>query len=74
MYIHEVEKPTELSSQFESATLSETLGQFKVMKSSGNPPHITEILLIRNEEMLPCHIMEKYWKFYMECEEFDFII
>uniref|UniRef100_A0A2K5CKT6 Ankyrin repeat domain 31 n=1 Tax=Aotus nancymaae TaxID=37293 RepID=A0A2K5CKT6_AOTNA len=30
---------------------------------------INEILLISNQEFLPCHIMDQHWKFYVECEE-----
>uniref|UniRef100_A0A8D1GEE9 Ankyrin repeat domain-containing protein 31 n=1 Tax=Sus scrofa TaxID=9823 RepID=A0A8D1GEE9_PIG len=34
--------------------------------------HINEILLISDQEFLPCHIMDKHWKFYVECEELTF--
>ncbi|KAF6356566.1 ankyrin repeat domain 31 [Rhinolophus ferrumequinum] len=38
-------------------------------------PHylqINEILLVSNQEFLPCHIMDQHWKFYVECEELTF--
>uniref|UniRef100_A0A8C6DSF3 Ankyrin repeat domain 31 n=1 Tax=Moschus moschiferus TaxID=68415 RepID=A0A8C6DSF3_MOSMO len=38
-------------------------------------PHylqIKEILLISDQEFLPCHIMDEHWKFYAECEELTF--
>ncbi|XP_058585503.1 ankyrin repeat domain-containing protein 31 isoform X4 [Neofelis nebulosa] len=38
-------------------------------------PHylqIKEILLISDQEFLPCHIMDQHWKFYVECEELTF--
>ncbi|XP_042637253.1 ankyrin repeat domain-containing protein 31 [Orycteropus afer afer] len=38
-------------------------------------PHylqINEILLISDQELLPCHIMDQHWKFYAECEELTF--
>nr|KAF6488695.1 ankyrin repeat domain 31 [Molossus molossus] len=41
-------------------------------ESMQNIPHylqINEILLISDQEFLPCHIMDQHWKFYVECEE-----
>ncbi|XP_037657738.1 LOW QUALITY PROTEIN: ankyrin repeat domain-containing protein 31 [Choloepus didactylus] len=38
-------------------------------------PHylqINEILLISEREFLPYHLMDQYWKFYVECEELTF--
>ncbi|KAM5264373.1 ankyrin repeat domain-containing protein 31 [Ctenodactylus gundi] len=38
-------------------------------------PHylqINEILLISDQEFLPCHLMDQHWKFYVECEELAF--
>ncbi|XP_072814597.1 ankyrin repeat domain-containing protein 31 isoform X6 [Vicugna pacos] len=38
-------------------------------------PHylqINEILLVSEQEFLPCHIMDEHWKFYVECEELTF--
>ncbi|XP_016060733.1 PREDICTED: putative ankyrin repeat domain-containing protein 31 [Miniopterus natalensis] len=38
-------------------------------------PHylqINEILLISDQEFLPCHVMDQHWKFYVECEELTF--
>ncbi|XP_049505600.1 ankyrin repeat domain-containing protein 31 isoform X1 [Panthera uncia] len=38
-------------------------------------PHylqIKEVLLISDQEFLPCHIMDQHWKFYVECEELTF--
>ncbi|XP_045141156.1 ankyrin repeat domain-containing protein 31 [Echinops telfairi] len=39
-----------------------------------NPDYlqINEILLISDQEFLPCHIMDQHWKFYAECEELTF--
>uniref|UniRef100_A0A663EU54 RAMA domain-containing protein n=1 Tax=Aquila chrysaetos chrysaetos TaxID=223781 RepID=A0A663EU54_AQUCH len=31
-----------------------------------------EIVMVRKEEFLPCPVMEKYWRFYKECEDFGF--
>ncbi|XP_072651130.1 ankyrin repeat domain-containing protein 31 isoform X1 [Canis lupus baileyi] len=38
------------------------------------PPYlqINEVLLISDQEFLPCHIMDQHWKFYVECEELTF--
>ncbi|XP_013370252.1 PREDICTED: putative ankyrin repeat domain-containing protein 31 [Chinchilla lanigera] len=33
---------------------------------------INEILLINDQEFLPCHLMDQHWKFYVECEELTF--
>ncbi|XP_045422363.1 ankyrin repeat domain-containing protein 31 [Lemur catta] len=33
---------------------------------------INEILLISDQEFLPCQIMDQHWKFYVECEELSF--
>ncbi|KAM6156531.1 ankyrin repeat domain-containing protein 31 [Erethizon dorsatum] len=33
---------------------------------------INEILLISDQEFLPCHLMDQHWKFYVECEELTF--
>ncbi|XP_048384032.2 uncharacterized protein LOC125451211 isoform X2 [Stegostoma tigrinum] len=41
-------------------------------KSKCNFMQFHEILLIRNEEFLPCHIMDQHWKFYAECDEWNF--
>ncbi|KAL1783253.1 ankyrin repeat domain-containing protein 31 isoform X2 [Sigmodon hispidus] len=44
-------------------------------KSMESIPHylqIKEILLISDQELLPCHVMEQYWKFYVECEKLMF--
>ncbi|XP_011944668.1 PREDICTED: putative ankyrin repeat domain-containing protein 31 isoform X4 [Cercocebus atys] len=30
---------------------------------------INEILLISDQEFLPCHVMDQHWKFYVGCEE-----
>ncbi|XP_028607879.1 putative ankyrin repeat domain-containing protein 31 [Grammomys surdaster] len=38
-------------------------------------PHylqIKEILLISDQELLPCHVMEQHWKFYVECKKLTF--
>ncbi|GAB1298467.1 Ankyrin repeat domain-containing protein 31 [Apodemus speciosus] len=38
-------------------------------------PHylqIKEILLISDQELLPCHVMEPHWKFYVECKKLAF--
>ncbi|KAH0628020.1 hypothetical protein JD844_008672 [Phrynosoma platyrhinos] len=31
-----------------------------------------KIVLIQDEEFLPCHTMEQYWDFYVHCENFGF--
>ncbi|XP_019373789.1 PREDICTED: putative ankyrin repeat domain-containing protein 31 [Gavialis gangeticus] len=51
---------------------SESPIQFDLVKNSTNFLHFSEILLINNEEFLPCHLMEQYWKFYIQCEDFGF--
>ncbi|KAK6494885.1 ankyrin repeat domain-containing protein 31-like [Huso huso] len=33
---------------------------------------LNEILLISNDEFLPCHIMDRHWILFMECEDFAF--
>ncbi|XP_058512168.1 ankyrin repeat domain-containing protein 31 [Ochotona princeps] len=33
---------------------------------------INEILLISDQEFLPCNVMNQHWKFYAECEELTF--
>nr|XP_036856208.1 ankyrin repeat domain-containing protein 31 [Manis javanica] len=38
-------------------------------------PHylqVNEIMLISDQEFLPCHIMDQHWKFYVESEELTF--
>ncbi|XP_029400041.1 putative ankyrin repeat domain-containing protein 31 [Mus pahari] len=38
-------------------------------------PHylqIKEILLISDQELLPCHVMEQHWKFYVGCKTLTF--
>uniref|UniRef100_A0A8D0BE48 RAMA domain-containing protein n=1 Tax=Salvator merianae TaxID=96440 RepID=A0A8D0BE48_SALMN len=30
------------------------------------------IMLIKDDELLPCHIMDQYWNFYVHCEKFGF--
>ncbi|XP_051038876.1 ankyrin repeat domain-containing protein 31 [Phodopus roborovskii] len=38
-------------------------------------PHylqIKEILLISDQELLPCHVMEQHWKFYVNCKRLPF--
>ncbi|XP_047273034.1 ankyrin repeat domain-containing protein 31 isoform X7 [Homo sapiens] len=39
------------------------------MQSSPRYLQINEILLISDQEFLPCHIMDQHWKFCVECEE-----
>ncbi|XP_074850339.1 ankyrin repeat domain-containing protein 31 [Carettochelys insculpta] len=41
-------------------------------KNSTSFLQLNEIVLINNEEFLPCHIMDQHWKFYVECENFGF--
>uniref|UniRef100_A0A8C7A3T3 RAMA domain-containing protein n=1 Tax=Nothoprocta perdicaria TaxID=30464 RepID=A0A8C7A3T3_NOTPE len=31
-----------------------------------------EMVIVHKDEFLPCHIMEKHWNFYKECEDFGF--
>ncbi|XP_053452227.1 ankyrin repeat domain-containing protein 31 isoform X2 [Nycticebus coucang] len=50
-------------------------GQGTSRESMQSIPHylqINEILLISDQEFLPCHIMDQHWKFYVECEELTF--
>ncbi|XP_049723705.1 ankyrin repeat domain-containing protein 31 [Elephas maximus indicus] len=42
------------------------------MQSNPHYLQINEILLISDQEFLPCHIMDQHWKFYAECEELTF--
>ncbi|KAM9254040.1 ankyrin repeat domain-containing protein 31 [Dugong dugon] len=42
------------------------------MQSNPHYLQINEILLISDQEFLPCHIMDQHWKFYAECEELMF--
>ncbi|XP_022450450.1 ankyrin repeat domain-containing protein 31 isoform X8 [Delphinapterus leucas] len=42
------------------------------MKSIPHYLQINEILLISDQEFLPCHIMDEHWKFYVDCEELTF--
>ncbi|XP_067424914.1 ankyrin repeat domain-containing protein 31 [Emydura macquarii macquarii] len=42
------------------------------VKNSISFLQLNEILLINNEEFLPCHMMDQHWKFYVECENFGF--
>ncbi|XP_039399960.1 ankyrin repeat domain-containing protein 31 [Mauremys reevesii] len=53
-------QPSELSLQSDS------------VKNSRSFLQLNEIVLINNEELLPCHIMDQHWKFYVECENFGF--
>ncbi|KAM8774792.1 LOW QUALITY PROTEIN: ankyrin repeat domain-containing protein 31 [Rhynchonycteris naso] len=39
------------------------------MQNIPNYLQINEILLISDQEFLPCHIMDQHWKFFVECEE-----
>ncbi|XP_008576332.1 PREDICTED: putative ankyrin repeat domain-containing protein 31 [Galeopterus variegatus] len=50
-------------------------GQGTSRESLQSIPHylqINEILLISDQEFLPCHIMDQHWKFYVECEKLTF--
>uniref|UniRef100_H0XXG0 RAMA domain-containing protein n=1 Tax=Otolemur garnettii TaxID=30611 RepID=H0XXG0_OTOGA len=44
----------------------------ELMQSIPHYLQINEILLISDQEFLPCHIMDQHWKFYVECEELTF--
>ncbi|XP_078531367.1 ankyrin repeat domain-containing protein 31 isoform X2 [Lissotriton helveticus] len=33
---------------------------------------LNEVLLITDQEFLPCHIMDLHWKYYLQCEDFAF--
>ncbi|XP_053154636.1 ankyrin repeat domain-containing protein 31 isoform X2 [Hemicordylus capensis] len=58
----------------------ETLSLVREIKSSYQPKisenlrflQFNEIVLIKDEEFLPCHIMDQYWNFYVHCENFGF--
>ncbi|XP_068783564.1 ankyrin repeat domain-containing protein 31-like [Struthio camelus] len=46
-----------------------------VQFNSANLMHFllfNEIVIVHKDEFLPCHIMEKHWNFYKECEDFGF--
>ncbi|XP_050800576.1 ankyrin repeat domain-containing protein 31 [Gopherus flavomarginatus] len=51
---------------------SESSLQSDCVKNSRSFLQLNEIVLINNEELLPCHIMDQHWKFYVECENFGF--
>uniref|UniRef100_UPI00398F0884 ankyrin repeat domain-containing protein 31-like n=1 Tax=Pristiophorus japonicus TaxID=55135 RepID=UPI00398F0884 len=51
---------------------TETSSTTQKEKASSSFMQVQEILLIRNEEFLPCHIMDRHWKFYTECDEWIF--
>uniref|UniRef100_A0A8C3F0Z4 RAMA domain-containing protein n=1 Tax=Chrysemys picta bellii TaxID=8478 RepID=A0A8C3F0Z4_CHRPI len=51
---------------------SESSLQSDSVKNSRSFLQLNEIVLINNEELLPCHIMDQHWKFYVECENFGF--
>ncbi|XP_073933378.1 ankyrin repeat domain-containing protein 31 isoform X3 [Castor canadensis] len=44
----------------------------EAMRSIPHYLQVTEILLISDQEFLPCHVMDQHWKFYTECEELTF--
>nr|XP_045249800.1 ankyrin repeat domain-containing protein 31 isoform X3 [Macaca fascicularis] len=41
----------------------------ELMQSIPRYLQINEILLISDQEFLPCHVMDQHWKFYVGCEE-----
>ncbi|XP_069793479.1 ankyrin repeat domain-containing protein 31-like isoform X2 [Narcine bancroftii] len=50
---------------------TDTISQIQ-KRSSSSFMQLHEILLIRNEEFLPCHIMNQYWEFFIELDEWSF--
>ncbi|XP_037385889.1 ankyrin repeat domain-containing protein 31 [Talpa occidentalis] len=69
-YVSE-EEPTSpelnLAPQQDQPCLPEISGES--MQSIPHYLQINEILLISDQEFLPCHVMDQHWKFYVECEE-----
>ncbi|XP_073202196.1 ankyrin repeat domain-containing protein 31 [Lepidochelys kempii] len=63
---NEPELPVQQKQPSESSLQSDSL------KNSRSFLQLNEIVLINNEELLPCHIMDQHWKFYVECENFGF--
>ncbi|KAG8524588.1 Ankyrin repeat domain-containing protein 31 [Galemys pyrenaicus] len=72
-YVSE-EEPTSpelnLVPQQDQPCLPETSGES--MQSIPHYLQINEILLISDQEFLPCHVMDQHWKFYVECEKLTF--
>ncbi|XP_038659828.1 ankyrin repeat domain-containing protein 31-like [Scyliorhinus canicula] len=72
-----ISKPTRTTDQSSSMSPQcgisrESTPKSQNEKSSSNFMQLHEILLIRNEEFLPCHIMDQHWKFYTECDDWNF--
>uniref|UniRef100_A0A2K5QJA4 Ankyrin repeat domain 31 n=1 Tax=Cebus imitator TaxID=2715852 RepID=A0A2K5QJA4_CEBIM len=61
--VQEPSKSTFEKTKFEQGTSGEP------MQSIPRYLQINEILLISDQEFLPCHIMDQHWKFCVECEE-----
>ncbi|XP_032874536.1 ankyrin repeat domain-containing protein 31 [Amblyraja radiata] len=56
----------------QNSICADNFSQIQIKKSNSSFMHLREILLIKNEEFLPCHIMNQHWKFYAESDEWNF--
>ncbi|KAM7166346.1 ankyrin repeat domain-containing protein 31 [Macrochelys suwanniensis] len=70
--VEEVCIPNEPQLPAQQKQPSESSLQSDSLKNSRSFLQLNEIVLISNEELLPCHIMDQHWKFYVECENFGF--
>ncbi|KAG6930282.1 ankyrin repeat domain 31, partial [Chelydra serpentina] len=70
--VEEVCIPNEPQLPAQQKQPSESSLQSDSIKNSRSFLQLNEIVLISNEELLPCHIMDQHWKFYVECENFGF--
>uniref|UniRef100_A0A2K6M241 RAMA domain-containing protein n=1 Tax=Rhinopithecus bieti TaxID=61621 RepID=A0A2K6M241_RHIBE len=61
-----VQEPSK--SMFEKTKFGEGTSR-EPMQSIPRYLQINEILLISDQEFLPCHVMDQHWKFYVGCEE-----
>ncbi|KAJ6669853.1 hypothetical protein lerEdw1_000402 [Lerista edwardsae] len=52
--------------------LTESSYQPNSLKTPKRFLQFSEIVLIKDEEFMPCHIMDQYWNFYVHCENFGF--
>ncbi|EHH26583.1 hypothetical protein EGK_16593 [Macaca mulatta] len=61
-----VQEPSK--SMFEKTKIGQGTSR-ELMQSIPRYLQINEILLISDQEFLPCHVMDQHWKFYVGCEE-----
>ncbi|XP_040976765.1 ankyrin repeat domain-containing protein 31 [Aquila chrysaetos chrysaetos] len=61
------EREAAVTREFKSSSV-----QFNSVESLTCFLQFREIVMVRKEEFLPCPVMEKYWRFYKECEDFGF--